>query len=77
MMGKCMVQANKDHPDIQEMIAVKGCPPKPEAIVGALHKAGIPVNPVLFEKRKELPGLLMKNYEGRPEFDESFFRVQG
>lgn len=76
LMGKCMVQANKDHPDIQEMIAVKGCPPKPEAIVEAFHKAGIPVNPVLFEKRKELPGLLMKNYEGRPEFDESFFRVK-
>ncbi|RJR42012.1 MAG: DUF362 domain-containing protein [Desulfobacteraceae bacterium] len=76
LMGKCMVQANKNHPDIQELIAVKGCPPQPEAIVEALHKAGIPVNPVVFEKKKELPGLLMKNYEGRPEFDESFFRVK-
>jgi uncharacterized protein (DUF362 family) len=76
LVGKCMVQANKNHPDIREMIAIKGCPPKPEEIVGALHKAGIPVNPVLFEKRHELPGLFMKAYEGRPEFDESFFRVE-
>jgi len=27
LIGKCIYQANKDNPDIQEMIAVKGCPP--------------------------------------------------
>ena len=26
LLGKCMYQANKDHPDINEMIPVKGCP---------------------------------------------------
>ncbi len=61
----------------RKQITIKGCPPKPEQIVAALHKAGIAANPVLFEKRNELPALFMKAYEGRPEFDESFFRVQG
>jgi uncharacterized protein (DUF362 family) len=29
LVGKCIYQAHKDNPDIKEMIAVKGCPPKP------------------------------------------------
>ncbi len=77
LMGKCMYLANRDNPDIQEMISVKGCPPKAEEIVSALHKAGIPVDPALFEKAEELPGFFMSRYQGRPEFDEALFRVAG
>jgi uncharacterized protein (DUF362 family) len=75
LMGKCMYQANKDNPDIQEMIPIKGCPPKTEDIVKALHKAGIEVNPVLFENFDQLPGFFMQKYEGKPDFDEAFFRI--
>jgi uncharacterized protein (DUF362 family) len=75
LVGKCMYQANKDNPEIREMIAVKGCPPKPKEIVDALHQAGIPVDPGIFEKAEQLPAFFMSRYEGRPEFDESFFRV--
>jgi uncharacterized protein (DUF362 family) len=32
LVGKCIYQAHKDNPDIKEMIAVKGCPPKPVII---------------------------------------------
>ena len=53
------------------MIAIKGCPPKPEAVCEALHKAGIDVDPAIFENLDTLPGLFLKRYEGRPEFDES------
>jgi uncharacterized protein (DUF362 family) len=45
LIGKCMAEANKDHPDIQEMIPVKGCPPSPKSVVKAFHQAGIEVNP--------------------------------
>lgn len=75
LLGKCMYQANKDDPDIQEMIAVKGCPPSPRAIVKALHKAGIEVNPALFENIEQLPAFYMSRYQGNPEFDESFFKI--
>jgi uncharacterized protein (DUF362 family) len=75
LLGKCMYQANKDNPDIQEMIPVKGCPPQPDAIVKAFHKAGIDINPALFEKREQLLGMYMQKYQGKTEFDESFFRV--
>ena len=48
LLGKCMYQAHRDNPVIREMIAVKGCPPKPGDIVKALHQAGIDVDPALF-----------------------------
>jgi len=75
LIGKCMYEANKDHPNIQEMIPVKGCPPSPKTVVKALHKAGIEVNPVIFEHMDKAPGFFMEKYEGKPEFEESFFTV--
>jgi uncharacterized protein (DUF362 family) len=76
LFGKCMYQANKDHPDIREMIAIKGCPPKPESIYKALQKAGIEVDPAIFENMDLAPGKFLKRYKGRPEFDESFFEIR-
>jgi len=75
LIGKCIYMANKDNPDINEMIAVKGCPPRPKAIVKALHQAGIPVDAGIFENLEKMPGMYMRRYENKPEFDESFFRV--
>ena len=75
LLGKCMYQAHKDNPTLNEMIAVKGCPPKPEQIVKALHQAGIAADPALFAKMDQLPGFFMARYQGKPEFDEAFFRV--
>ena len=57
------------------MIAIKGCPPKPENIYKALTKAGIEVDPAIFENMDSIPGKFMKRYEGKPEFDESFFKI--
>ena len=75
LLGKCIYQAHKDNPDIQEMIAIKGCPPKPKSIVKALHQAGIEADPFLFENMDRLPGYFMSRYEGKPEFEETFFQV--
>jgi uncharacterized protein (DUF362 family) len=75
LLGKCMYRANKDHPNINEMIAVKGCPPSPEHIMKALHQAGIEVDPAFFENLDQLPGLVMQRYEGKPEFDEDLFKI--
>jgi hypothetical protein len=75
LLGKCMYQLHKNNPDIQEMIAIKGCPPKPDDIVKALHQAGIEADPGLFENIDQLPGFFMSRYENKPEFDEGFFRI--
>jgi uncharacterized protein (DUF362 family) len=76
LLGKCMYQAHKDNPDIQQMIAVKGCPPSPAAMLKALHKAGIDADPGLFENIEKLPGFFYSRYKDRTEFDESFFQVK-
>ncbi|MCP4681474.1 MAG: DUF362 domain-containing protein [Desulfobacterales bacterium] len=76
LLGKCMYQAHKDNPDIKEMIAVKGCPPKSGDIVKALHKAGINVNPALFDNLDKAPGAFLGRYHGKPEFDESFHVIE-
>jgi uncharacterized protein (DUF362 family) len=75
LVGKCMYQANKNNADIQEMIAVKGCPPDLKETLKALHQAGVDVNPIFFENMDMAAGHFMKRYEGKPEFEESFFKV--
>lgn len=75
LLGKCMYKANKDHPDIKEMIAVKGCPPSPTAIIKAFHQAGIEVDPNILNNAKKIPGFFMEKYKGKPEFEESLFTV--
>ena len=75
LLGKCMYDANRDHPDIQEMIPVKGCPPSPKAVVKAFHKAGIKIDPAIFENIDKAPGFFMGKYKGKPEFEESFFTI--
>lgn len=70
-----MFQKHKDNPIINQLIAVKGCPPRPSNVVKALHRAGIPSDPQLFAQMDHLPGLLMARYADRPEYDEGFFSV--
>jgi uncharacterized protein (DUF362 family) len=75
LIGQCIFEANKDHPDIQEMIAVKGCPPKIEDLLAALHQAGIEAGSFLFDNFAQLPGFFLSRYDGRPEYEEGLFRV--
>ena len=75
LFGKCIYQAHKDNPDIREKIVVKSCPPKPEEIYNALTKAGIEVDEDIFKNVDRLPEKFFKRYEGRPEFDDSFFSI--
>jgi len=75
LIGQCMYNKNKDHPDIQKMFAAKGCPPDPKDIVDSLNNAGIAVDSALFSQVDQLPGFFMSRYEGNPDFEESFFRI--
>jgi hypothetical protein len=75
LVGKCMWQAHKDNPDIKHKLAIKGCPPDPMQVVDALHQAGIPVNPAVFQNMDLAPGFFMARYKDKPEFDENFFRA--
>lgn len=75
LSGKCMYQLHKDNPDIREMIAIKGCPPQSKSIIKAYHQAGIDIKPSIIENADTTPGFFMKQYEGKPEFEESHFTI--
>ncbi len=75
LLGKCIYDAQKDNPNILEMIPIKGCPATLESIRKAFAQAGIELSPLLDNLPAAL-GFLMSRYEGRPEFEESFFTIQ-
>jgi hypothetical protein len=75
LIGNCMVQANRDDANIKEMIAAKGCPPDLKGVLEALHRAGIEASPAFFKDMDMSGGYFMKKYEGKPEFEESFFKI--
>jgi hypothetical protein len=75
LLGNCMVQANKNNADIKEMIATKGCPPNLKETLEALRQAGIDVSPTFFENMDMAAGYFMRRYEGKAEFEESFFKI--
>jgi hypothetical protein len=70
-----MYQANKKNANIKELIAVKECPPDLKEAMQALHQAGIDVSPAFFENMDMDAGHFMKRYEGKAEFEESFFKI--
>lgn len=76
LFGKCMYQLNRNHPDIKEMIAIKGCPPTTVSIENALNEAGIKVDHSFYKNIEKFPGYFLKRYKDKPEFDESFFRIE-
>jgi hypothetical protein len=76
LIGKCLYEANKNHPDIDKMVTIKTCPPSPQAIIDGLHKFGIDVNPAILLNMDKAPGAFMARYEGKPEFDKSFFEIK-
>ena len=76
LLGQCMCKRHKDNSAINEAILVDGCPPNPQSIVAAFHKAGIMIDSNLIENWEHLPGFLMARYKDKPEFEEGFFRIE-
>jgi uncharacterized protein (DUF362 family) len=75
LLGKCIYQLNKENPDIQEMIAVKGCPPSLKDVTEAFHKAGIMLDPAILEDKHKFPEIFMRKFKEESGFEDSFFRV--
>ncbi len=75
LIGQCMYNKNKAHPNIRAMFAAKGCPPDPSEVLAAFSGAGIELDQGLFDQVDKLPGFFLSRYEDAPEFDESFYRI--
>ncbi|MFX0036315.1 MAG: DUF362 domain-containing protein [Candidatus Hermodarchaeota archaeon] len=75
LVGQCIYNANKDDPNINELIAVQGCPPSVEELQKALKHAGIKVPSYIFKNLDKAPMLFMGRYQNNPEFEESFYQI--
>jgi len=75
LLGQCQYNKNKDHPDINELIAIKGCPPEVDGIQEALRQAGIRAPSYIFKNIKMAPLLFLGKYKGKPEFEEHFYQI--
>jgi uncharacterized protein (DUF362 family) len=75
LFGQCQYVKNRDHPNINELIAIKGCPPSVDDIQDALKKAGIRVPSYFFKNIDKAPLLFMQKYKGNPEFKEDFYKI--
>jgi uncharacterized protein (DUF362 family) len=75
LLGQCQYNRNKDHPNIKELIPIKGCPPDVEDIKKALKQAGIKAPGYLFKNLQNAPLLFMERYKNKPEFQESFYQI--
>jgi uncharacterized protein (DUF362 family) len=74
LFGKCIYQAQKNNPEIQEMIPIKGCPPNFSSVRKAFATAGIELSP-LCDDLSGLLAVLMRMYKDQPDFDETFFSI--
>ncbi|MGC8658402.1 MAG: DUF362 domain-containing protein [Desulfomonilaceae bacterium] len=75
LIGKCLFDAHKGNPDLQDVIFVKTCPPDPKKIIEALNQCGVALEPSILSNLDQFPGFFMKKYTGKPEFDESFYKM--
>ncbi len=76
LFGQCIYNKHKDNPVIKELVPIKGCPPSIEDVKEALKIIGVKVSPMFFKSLDTAPAFLMEKYKGKPEFEESFFKVQ-
>ena len=76
LIGKCLYEAHKNHPRKDDLIFIKSCPPQPKAILEAMRSVGVDMPADLLMNLEMVPAMFMKKYSGKPEFDESFFRVE-
>ncbi|MFX0038399.1 MAG: DUF362 domain-containing protein [Promethearchaeota archaeon] len=76
LVGQCIYNENKEDPNINEMIAIKGCPPSIEDLQDALKQVGIKVPSYFFKNLDKAPLLFMGRYQNKPEFEESFFQIK-
>ncbi|MHA1193242.1 MAG: DUF362 domain-containing protein [Promethearchaeota archaeon] len=78
LVGQCQYVKNKDHPNIKELVPIRGCPPSMDDIKNAFETCGIKVNPLMFEGDGTDAGgiIFLQKYKGKSEFEESFYKLK-
>ncbi len=76
LVGQCQCTKNKNHPNIKELIPITGCPPSIEEAKEAFKKCGIKVPSFFWKNLESGPLVFLQRYKGKPEFEESFYKIQ-
>ena len=69
VVGKCMYQKNRYDPTINDLIAIKGCPPSLKTVQEALNEVGIILPQEYYDNLNKGPWYAFGKYKGRPEFE--------
>jgi len=72
-LGNCIIRANRDNPNINEAVPVKGCPPTVEDLVAALRESGLDVKPEAYTGYLKQQS---EKYEGKEGYDRSLYRAR-
>lgn len=70
LIGDCIIKANKENPDINQAVELKGCPPSIEQLIDALRANGVDCDPKAYDQYTES---LLHRYDGKPECDWELF----
>jgi hypothetical protein len=71
------VRKNANNPSINHCVKMKGCPPNKQDLPKAYSELGIHLPVDFLELARKGPETFHgRKYRGKPEFDESFYRVQ-
>lgn len=65
LFGKCIYQANRDNPDIKEIIAVKGCPPLQQKDCGGFSQVRDPCGTFKYGKYGLGTGVVHEKISGK------------
>jgi uncharacterized protein (DUF362 family) len=78
LVGQCQYKKNRDHPNINELVPIRGCPPSMEDVKNAFETCGIKVNPLMFQEGNMDAGgvIFLQKYKGKSEFEESFYKLK-
>ena len=77
LFGQCQVTKNGENPLINHCVKLGGCAPSKEDLLEAFTEVGIQLPEDFLERARNGPETFHgRKYVGRPEFDESFYKVQ-
>jgi len=75
LVGQCQVKRNANNPLINHCVKINGCPPSRKDLVRAYEELGIELPDDFMERMARHPTTFTRKYEGKPEFDDSFYLI--
>jgi len=76
LLGECQVKRHSKHKSINHCVKINGCPPSMEDLLQAYREVGVELPDDFLERMAKLPETFMRNYIDKPDYEETFYKVQ-